>query len=67
MKKVVIPLLFAVLILSSLFSIPCSASRLPETIIRVGVLVGVKSFGLNCAGGYTLYDAGSGGRSSGRV
>ena len=42
----------------------CFARRLPETIIRVGVLVGVKSFNINCEGKYYIYDINTGRQSN---
>ena len=47
----------------SLVTCHCYAQRLPETIIRVGILVGVKSFNLSCESKYYLYDLASGKRS----
>lgn len=60
MKRSLVLSLLAGLILSSLFSVPCLSRRLPETIIKVGLYVDVRSFNLSCEGDYYLYDLASG-------
>ena len=59
MKKIIAHCLFVVIILSSLGAMPGYTRRLPETIIRVGILVGAKSFNLSCESAYSLYDTAS--------
>jgi len=59
MKRTLYPLFAVVLLLYSLSPAPCLSQRLPETIIRVGLFVDIKSFNLSCEGEYSLYETDS--------
>ena len=60
MKKTISLSLLAAIIFYFLSPVLCFSQRLPETIIRVGIVVGAKSFNLSCESGYSLYDTVSG-------